>query len=170
VLDVWFIILYLALLLQQGYESMCIISCDYESDYSYYKNIQEALLQSTFTTTPLDCIDTSPNTEAYEGGFKLDTFVCVSQIISPLKNFYILKISVEGLKENLEADENYQDNLTEFLKKNKMAIMVIGDEEQDEKREIGGGLVFDWVSKNLKRSIKKVAFQSMIGDLYLYVG
>jgi hypothetical protein len=170
VLDVWFIILYLSLLLQQGYESICMISCDYESDYSYYKNTQETLLQSTFATTPLECIDASENTEAYEWGFKFDTFVCVSQIISPLKNFYILKISVEGLKKKLEADKNYQNALSDFFKKNKMAIMVIGDEEHDEKREIGGGLVFDWVSKNLKRSIKKVAFQSMIGDLYLYVG
>ena len=163
VLDVRFIILYLSLLLQQGYDSICIISCDYDTVYSDYK------LQSPFAVSSLVSVSKDKNSEDYQSEFKVDTLVCVSQIISALKNFYILKISVEGLKSSLEANNDYQNNLSIFLKKNKMAVIVIGDEEQDESRDIWWGLVFDWICKNLKRSVKKVAFQSMIGDLYLYV-
>lgn len=176
VIDVRFIIITTQLLLQQWYDGICVIACDYSKSYFERERVDEQVFQTTFSKTKQLKLP------------KKDSFGTAKGILS-LEQSYLLHIAQSLFPITscifftawTQLPENYNpwgktskeflaiDRMMEYIHNQKNhAIIVIGEHEEELQYNYNASRVFEAIVTTLERTVKKTSFDSALGELTLF--
>jgi hypothetical protein len=175
-LDIWMMMLYLSLLLGQWYDSLCIVHCDYNSDYLSYICTEKGLMRSVIADTPLhqipDTIQYGVTKDVKDIDNQIGIAVSIAQSLSKLKDLFLLQTGTNNPSHSQSKKQAFReiDIMFNYIhNKNNSAILVIGDDKKDENGEFNGWHVFESIAITLGRTIKRIEFESALWHLQLVV-
>lgn len=108
----------------------------------------------------------------YEDLFDIDTAILIAQSISPLQKLFILNTWVNIPPKTKSAYNTFIeiDAMMDYIhKKCNCAILIVGDHTMDQEHEYNGWMVFQSICTTLDRTVKKIVFDSAVGNLQLFV-